>query len=87
MEVRKIQIRKLTELNFASQLRKGLEIWIKYVPLLLILVKVVANENSVKFETPKSLKRIQLSFSVDTNPRDSVPGKLCFLDFIKLANQ
>ena len=70
MEVRKIQIRKLTELNFASQLRKGLEIWIKYVPLLLILVKVVANESSVKLETPKSLKRIPLSFSVDTNPRD-----------------
>ena len=52
--------------------------------LLFILVKVAATGSGVKMETPKSLKRIPLPFSVDPNPRDSVPGKLCFLRFIKL---
>ena len=45
-----------------------------------------ATENSVKMKTPKSLKRTPLSFSVDPNPRESVPDKLCFLGFIKLVN-
>ena len=49
-------------------------------------MKVIDTESSVKMEPPKSLKRIPLSFSVEPNPRDSVPGKLCFLSFIKLIN-
>ena len=57
-----------------------------FVIYISILVNVVPTENSVKIETPKSLKIITLSFSIDPNPRDSVPDKLCFLGFIKLAN-
>ena len=49
-------------------------------------MKVDATESGVKVETPKSLKRIPLPFSVDPNPRHSVPGKICFLGFIKLVN-
>ena len=45
-----------------------------------------AIENSVKMETPNSLKIIPLSFSVDPNPRDSVPDKSYFLGFMKLVN-
>ena len=54
--------------------------------LLFMLVKVVATESGVKMEIPWSLKRIPLLFNVDPNPRDSFPGKLCFLSFIKLVN-
>ena len=50
-----------------------------------ILVKVVATESGVKMETPKSLKRIPLPFSVGPNPRDSVPGKSCF-GFYRVSN-
>ena len=46
---------------------------------------MVATESGVKMETPKSLKRIPLPFSVGPNPRDSVPGKSCFLGFIELV--
>ena len=87
LETIKVQIWKLTEIwKFAKKLRKEPDIYVKYVSLLFILVKVVATESGVKMETPKSLKRIPLPFSVDPNPRDSVPGKLCFLGFIKLVN-
>ena len=47
---------------------------------------MVAGESGVKIETSKSLKRMPLPFSVDPNPRDSVPGNLCLLGFIKLVN-
>ena len=49
-------------------------------------MKVVATESGVKMKTPKLLKRIPLPFSVDPNPRDSVPGKLCFiLEFYQVS--
>ena len=48
--------------------------------------KVVATKIGVKMETPKFLKKIPLPFTSDPNPRDSVPGKFCFLGFIKLVN-
>ena len=76
----------MTELKIACQLRKEPGIWIKYVSLLFTLVKVVATKSSVKMKTPKSLKRIPLGFSVDPIPKDSVPGKLYFLVFVKLVN-
>ena len=75
------------KINWTKNLQVNLPaIWFKYVSLLFILVKVDATESGVKTETPKSLKRIPLPFSVDPNPRDSVPGKMCFLGFIKLVN-
>ena len=52
----------------------------------VIYISESATESHVKMETPKSLKRIPLTFSVDPNLRDSVPGKLCFFGFIKLVN-
>ena len=52
----------------------------------VIYISESATESHVKMETPKSLKRIPLTFSVDPNLRDSVPGKLGFFGFIKLVN-
>ena len=76
----KIDWTKKLQVNLEKNLRYGSNM----VFLLFILVKVAATGSGVKMETPKSLKRIPLPFSVDPNPRDSVPGKLCFLRFIKL---
>ena len=82
----KFKFENWLNLKFASQLRKEPELWVKYVSLFFIFVKLVATESGVKMETPKSIKRIPLPFSVDPNPRESVPDKLCFLGFIKLVN-
>ena len=76
----KIDGTKNLQVNLEKNLRYGSNMFPCF-----ILVKVVATESGVKMETPKSLKRIPLPFSVDPNPRDSVPGKLCFLGFIELV--
>ena len=85
-EWEKFKFKNWQNWKFASQFRKEPEIWVKHGFLLFILVKVVATESDVETETAKSLKRIPLPFIAEPNPRDSVPGKFCFLGFIKLVN-
>ena len=36
-------------------------------------------------ETPKSLERNPLPFSIDPNPKDSVPGQLRFFGFYQVS--
>ena len=77
----KIDRTKNLQVNLEKSLRYGSNMFVCF-----ILVKVVATESGVKMETPKSLERIPLSFSVEPNLRDSVPGKLPFPGLIKLVN-
>ena len=48
-------------------------------------MKAVTTKSGVKMETPKSLERNPLPFSIDPNPKDSVPGQLRFFGFYQVS--